>query len=229
MRNTATFVAIRPTRFCLAYAVTFGCIAYGQIADSAPDVVADIPVNYTESKAGSYTLPDPLKLNNGTPVTDAKTWFQKRRPEIVKLIEDNWYGKSPGRPKDLNFDVIEKDGPAFDGKAKRSQITIYFNKQRTGPKMDLLLYVPANGTGPVPVLLNMSFFANNLTVPTDPNVKVGRRWDRESRTQVAATPMQRRPDSGTAAPANRVMRGFPVEQFFAAGIGVATFNKDDLA
>ena len=88
MRNTATIPAIRPTRFWLAYAVTFGCIAYGQIADSAPDVVANIPVNYTESKAGSYTLPDPLKLNNGKQVTDAKIWFQKRRPEIVKLIED---------------------------------------------------------------------------------------------------------------------------------------------
>ena len=229
MRNTATIPAIRPARFWLAYAVTFGCIAYGQIADSAPDVVADIPVNYTESKAGSYTLPDPLKLNNGTPVTDAKTWFQKRRPEIVKLIEDNWYGKSPGRPKDLNFEVTENAAPAFDGKATRSQITIYFNKQRTGPKMDLLLYLPANATGPVPVLLNMSFFGNNLTVPTDPNVKVGRRWDRESRTQVAATPMQRTATGIAAPPANRVMRGFPVEQFLAAGIGVATFNKDDLA
>jgi hypothetical protein len=73
----------------------------------------------------------------------------------------------------------------------------------------------------VPLFLNMSFFANNLAV-ADPGVKVGRRWDRESRTQVAADPPQT-PRAGGAR------RGLPVEQFLALGIGVATFNKDDLA
>jgi len=39
----------------------------------APSVIADIPVNYDEAKVGTYTLPDPLKLNNGKSVRDAKT------------------------------------------------------------------------------------------------------------------------------------------------------------
>ena len=39
----------------------------------SPDSVAGIPVNYDESKTGTYTLADPLKLNNGKPVRDAKT------------------------------------------------------------------------------------------------------------------------------------------------------------
>jgi hypothetical protein len=191
-------------------------VAYGQIADSAPDVVANIPVNYTEAKAGTYTLPDPLKLNNGQTVRDAKTWFAKRRPEIRTLIEENWFGRSPGRPKDISFDVIEKDAPAFDGKAIRRQVTIYLTKDRTGPKMDLLIYLPANAKGPAPLFLNMSFAANNLSV-ADPGVKVGRRWDPKTRTQVAA--------DSPPTPA----RSLRVEQFIAHGIGIATFNKDDLA
>jgi hypothetical protein len=34
----------------------------------ANDVVAGIPVNYDESKVGTYTLPDPLLLLNGKQV-----------------------------------------------------------------------------------------------------------------------------------------------------------------
>ena len=88
----------------------------------------------------------------------------------------------------MTFDVFEKGTPAFDGKAIRRQVTIYFTKDRTGPRMELLVYLPARATGPVPVFLNMSFAANNLAL-SDPDVKVGRRWDRQSRTQVAAEPL----------------------------------------
>jgi len=46
-------------------------------------------VNYDEALVGNYTLPDPLVLANGKPVRDAKTWNEKRRPEIVHLFEEN--------------------------------------------------------------------------------------------------------------------------------------------
>jgi hypothetical protein len=215
---------MRSWKICLFWLLA--CVtAYGQIPDSAPDVVAGIPVNYTEAKVGTYTLPDALKLNSGKPVKDAATWTEKRRPEIRKLIEDNWFGRSPGRPKDMSFEVVEQNGKAFGGKAIRRQVTIYFDKQRMGPKMDLLLYLPADAKGPVPVLLNMSFFANNLSV-ADPEVKVGRRWDAKARAQVSADP------NSTVIPAAanaRNTRGLRVEQFISHGIGIATFNKDDLA
>ncbi len=211
----------------LVPAALLPCAAFGQIPDSPADVVAGIPVNYTEAKAGSYVLPELLKLNSGKPVTDAKTWRRERRPEIRKLIEQYWFGRAPGRPKEMTFEVVEKGAPAFDGKAIRSQITIHFTKDRTGPQMDLLVYLPANANAPVPLFLNMSFFANNLAV-ADTDVKVGRRWDRQSGTQVAAVPPPAGGARGAAAN-NRAARGLRVEQFIAHGIGIATFNKDDLA
>ena len=115
-----------------------------------PKPVAGIPVNYDESKVGSYRLPDPLVLANGKPVRDAKTWFDKRRPELVRLFEEDEYGRSPGRPAGMSFDVFEKDTPAFDGKGLRRQVTIRFAKDRTEPKLDLLIYVPAAARKPVP-------------------------------------------------------------------------------
>src|SRR5689334_15960657 len=82
-------------------------------------VVAGIPVNYDESLTGNYKLPDLLTLSDGKPVKDAKTWTEKRRPEIVKLFEENEYGRAPGRPAGMHFEVFDKGTPAFDGKALR--------------------------------------------------------------------------------------------------------------
>jgi len=188
-------------------------IAYGQIADYPNDTVAGIPVNYTEALAGTYQLPDPLVLNNGKPVKDAKTWTNVRRPEIVKLFEENQYGRAPGRPADMTFEVFDKGTPAFDGKATRKQITIYFSKDRSGPKMDLLLYTPARATKPSPVLLNVSFSANSTAVD-DPGVKVGEIWDPDHKK----------------IPANkgRSFGKLPIAKFIDAGYGIATFYYGDV-
>ena len=74
------------------------CAAMGQADKPPAPVVAGIPVNYDEARVGTYTLPDPLLLANGKPVRDAKTWNEKRRPEIVRLFEENQYGREPGPP-----------------------------------------------------------------------------------------------------------------------------------
>src|SRR5664280_2343636 len=154
--------------------------AVGQADRPPAAVVAGIPVNYDEAKVGTYTLPDPRLLSNGKPVRDAKTWNEQRRAEIVRLFEENQYGRSPGRPAAMSFDVFDKGTPALDGKAIRRQVTIYFSADKAGPKMDLLVYVPANAAGPVPLLLNLGFSANSSTV-NDPGVKVGEVWGRDKK------------------------------------------------
>ena len=80
--------------------------------------------NYDESKVGAYELPDPLKLADGTKVTDSATWLEKRRPEIVKLFETHMHGRSPARPADLKFEVTSTDPRALDGKATRKEISM---------------------------------------------------------------------------------------------------------
>jgi hypothetical protein len=154
--------------------------ATAQTASAPPKIVAGIPANYEETLVGSYTLPDPLRLLNGKAVRDAKTWYGKRRPEIVHLFEENQFGRSPERPAGIVFDVFDKGSPAFDGKAIRKQVTIYFSSDKSGPKMDLLLYLPAKAQQPAPVLLNISFSANSVTVK-DPGVREGEVWNKEKK------------------------------------------------
>jgi hypothetical protein len=175
-------------------------VALGQQAP--PAVVAGIPVNYDEAKVGEYKLPE-------LGAKDRKTWETRRRPEIVRLFEENEYGRAPERPKGMTFDVFDHGSPAFDGKATRTQVTIQF-----GPKhsADLLLYVPTGAAKPVPVLLNVSFSANSSTVD-DPGIKPGEVWGREH---------QRVP-----APKGGIGRMNPLP-FLQAGFGVATIYYGDI-
>src|SRR5947209_728637 len=113
-------------------------------APPPPAVVADIPVNYDEARTGTYTLPDPLILANGKPVRGARTWTEKRRPEIVRLFEENQYGRSPGRPAAMSFEVFDNGTPAMGGKALRKQVTVFFSADKNGPKEDIVIYLPAN-------------------------------------------------------------------------------------
>src|SRR6185437_15664248 len=106
----------------------------------APTVVAGIPVNYDEAKVGTYTLPDALILDNGKPVRDAKSWTNRRRPEIVSTFETQQYGKAPGRPLAESFDVFDKGTSALNGKALRKQVMIYLTPDHTGPAIQLLMY-----------------------------------------------------------------------------------------
>lgn len=178
-----------------------------------PTAAAGMPVNYDEAKVGTYTLPDPLRFPNGKPVRTLRDWTQKRRPEIIQLFEESQFGISPSRPAHMHFDVWEKGTPAFEGKALRKQVTIYFSEGTAGPKMELLVYVPAAIEKPVPVLLNISFSANSSSVD-DPGVKEGMVWDKNKHKVPAS-------------------QGFHfgkvnVLPFIEAGFGFATFYYGDV-
>jgi hypothetical protein len=205
------------------YLLVFSAIALQAQAPPTPEAkpVAGIPVNYDEAKVGTYTLPDPLKLNNGKPVRDAKTWYAKRRPEIVEMFETQQYGRAPGRPADESFDVFDKGTPALDGKAIRKQVTIYFSKDKSGfskdkswPKINLLIYLPAAAKKPVPMFFSINFGAVSNAVD-DPGVVPGEVWDPKTNTKIPA-------------PKGRGFGRLNVEPLLDAGIGVATFYYGDV-
>ncbi len=153
----------------------------------SPDIVAGIPVNYDESKTGTYTLPDVLTAADGSKITSAKAWYAKRRPEIVSLFETQQYGKAPGKPDGLAFEVYEHDAPAFDGKAKRKQVRITFTKDKTGPVLNLVIYTPAAAKKAVPTLLAINFSSNAATVD-DPGVAPGTIWSAKDHKRIPYVP-----------------------------------------
>ena len=71
---------------CLAAAATFTLagIALAQPKDTI----------YDEAQVPAYTLPDPLIMHDGTKVSDADAWRNKRRAEILRLFEEHVYGRA---------------------------------------------------------------------------------------------------------------------------------------
>lgn len=187
----------------------------GTVAKGSPDVVAGIPVNYDEGKVGTYTLADPLKLADGKPVRDAKTWNETRRPEIVRMFETQQYGVAPGRPADESFEITDKGTPAMGGKAIRKQVTIHLSKDPSAPAIHLLEYLPADAKKPVPMFFSINFGAIQSAVD-DPGIAPEK--IRDPKTNELVDP-----------PANaRSFGRINVTAFLDAGIGVATYYYAEL-
>ena len=174
--------------------------------------VAGIPVNYDEDKVGKYTLPDPLKLLNGEKVENAGEWYDKRRPEILRMFSEEQFGKSPDRSS-ASFKVVEKSAPAFDNTAIRRQVAIYFTDDTTCHKANLLIYLPADTNNPVPLFLTISFSPNSLLID-DPGIIKGMMWNRE----------------GKRIPVfeGKRLGSLDVSKFLSEGIGVATIYYGDI-
>jgi len=176
--------------------------------------------NYDETKVPKYTLPDPLVMRDGTKVASAKMWTSQRRPEILKLYEDHVYGRTPvGRPKGMTFEVKSVDQKALGGKAIRKEVTVYFTGKKDGPKMDLLIYLPADAKKPVPLFLGANFGGNH-TVHSDPAITLSTSWQRPGPGIVN----NKATDKTRGAAASR----WQIEEVLARGYGVATFYYGDV-
>ena len=119
-----------------------------------------------------YPLPD-MKA------TDAKNWRQVRRSEILQLFAEQVYGKTPATTAGVHFHVDSVDKEALDGQAIRKQITVFFTRDNKAPLMHVLLYLPADARGRVPVFVGLNFFGNE-TIVADPGIDLPEVWVRDT-------------------------------------------------
>lgn len=141
--------------------------------------------NIDESKATPYTsLPDPLLLKNGKKVTDAKTWWNKRRPEIVEDFDREIYGRVPKYTPKVNWEVVsttnEMNG-SFPVVTKKL-VGHVDNSSYPQIKVDiqLTLSTPANAKGPVPVIMEFGFiFPPGFTLPRDTSRNPPPTWQQQ--------------------------------------------------
>ena len=177
-------------------------------------------VNYDEAMVPKYTLPDPLVMQNGHKVTDAKMWQTQRRPEILKLFETYVYGKSPGRPREMTFKVFDVDPQALAGLATRKQVSVHFTGKEDGPSMDILIYLPNGTKKPVPTFVLLNFYGNH-SIHHDPGIKLSDRWMRDKGEGVVN-------HRATEASRGSQRSSYPVEKILARGCGLATIYYGDL-
>jgi hypothetical protein len=109
--------------------------------------------NYDEAKAGTFTLPELLVTQDGRKVTTIEQWEQIRRPEILKLFEDNVYGQVPKDFDNISFEITNEDKKAMDGKATLKQVAITVFRNQKSVTINLIIFIPNRVKHPVPVFL----------------------------------------------------------------------------
>ena len=83
---------------------------------------------YDEARVPAFVLPDPLVMTSGERVRDAKTWTDRRRPEILEMYRAEVFGRVPAGAPKPTFRVDSTDRQALNGRAIRKLVTITFGK-----------------------------------------------------------------------------------------------------
>ena len=115
--------------------------------------------NHDESKVPPWKfLPLPETLEE----------WEMERKNILKLFEEHIYGAVPPPPDKLEVRLLAEKHGALNGLAYRREIRIYckMNDGRVHD-FDMLLYVPENASGKVPVFVGLNFNGNQANTPDD--------------------------------------------------------------
>lgn len=154
-----------------------------------------------ESLVPDYTLPDPLVMADGTPVTDAATWRDQRRPQSLDLFRQHVYGYPPAAPGGLSAEIATRvESPSMI----RSEVNIQLGGDRA---MSLLIFRPngpLNGT-----FLGLNFRGNH-TVHPDPTIAITSSWVPE------------------ATPRGKAASRWPVDLVVGRGYALATVYAGDI-
>ena len=176
--------------------------------------------NQDESLVPKYALPELLVCADGTPVRAAATWEAKRRPELLELFREHVYGRMPGRPEGMHWQILD-DATALEGRARRRQIRVFLTATDAQPYFDLLVYLPANRTAPAPAFLGLNFKGNH-TIHADPAILLNTNWiENDQATHVVG-------NRATEESRGTRSRRWPVERILERGYALATIYYGDI-
>lgn len=197
--------------------------------------------NYDESKANPCPqLPDALTTKSGQKVTTSDQWWEQRRPEIVEDFEREVYGRLPKNIPQVAWTVKITDRE-FVGRIPviAKQLTGHVDNSAyplINVDINMILVVPANVKGPVPVL--MMFGRPSFPSPAQPPVEDMEKLNAAFKEMLikadpslkaifdkypAYSPVTRLPGPNFFAPPPAGDLP-PTEQLLAAGWGYATID-----
>ena len=132
------------------------------------------PYTTDERQVPPFTLPDPLRKNDGSRVSCAYEWMNFQRPRILDLFKKEEYGEILPRPDMMSFKVLSIRNDALGNTAVRKEIQLEF-AMRSGKKFSfvMLLYLPKNTAGPVPAFLGLNFKGNHNTTDEEDVMPTG--------------------------------------------------------
>ena len=177
-------------------------------------------VNYDENKVPSYTLPDPLVAADGSRISDAAAWTGKRRGEVLKLFQEQMYGRSPGKPDGISSRTIDST-LVLDGLAVRKQVVLTVEQNGKTLDIGVLLYLPAAATGPSPAFMGLNFNGNQ-SITDDPGLVLNANWMRPNEERGVVD------NRATEKSRGHAMSRWQVEKIVKRGYAVVTAYYGDI-
>ncbi len=179
----------------------------------------NINANYDEAKVPAYSLPDPLVVG-GDRIRTAEAWKANGRAQVLRLFESHMFGKTPGgRPPGMRFEVKSTDRQALAGTAIRKEVSVRFGASEDSPGMMILLYLPKEAKGRVPMFVGLNFSGNH-GVRSEPGITLSRSWMRNRSGVVDNRATEETRGAGASS--------WAVEKILARGYGLATVYYGDL-
>lgn len=172
------------------------------------------PTNTDERKVGEYSLPDPLRAQNGKRIRTASLWEKQRRAEILDLFEQHQHGRTPAGIPNVSYNLVEQSQIAMGGLSRRTQARITFPDIPDAPEIRVALNIPIETTGPVPTLLHISFTPNVLLLG-EAGIDTGMAWDSRKKIRI--------PDTEA-----RHLQDIDPQYFIERGYAVATVYYGDI-
>lgn len=105
-------------------------------------------------------LPDPLCTFDGSKVSSARDWMERRRPELIRLFEHYMYGYAPAGPVPMEFRQAGQ-GEAVGGKARWKRVGLFITEPAGVPPVDLLVLAPGRRAQPRATFLGINFNGNH--------------------------------------------------------------------
>src|SRR3984885_9306983 len=138
------------------------------------DANAPDHANYDEAVANPYPeYPDPLRMNDGSKVTTAAQWTNKRRPQIIEGFEREVLGRVPANTPAVSFLVKATENERI-GAVQVSATLLTGHLDNSGyPAVNVdfpvMLIKPVNHTGPMPLLIMFALGAPPFPSPVPPS------------------------------------------------------------
>ena len=126
-----------------------------------------IGANYDESIANvSVSYPDPLVTADGRKVKNARMWNNVRRPELLKLFEDEVYGHIPDNVPGVNWKVVKEEKVMTGTVPCISRRLEGVVDNSSCPEISVTIQAevvwPESATGALPVIVEYGFMLGGL-------------------------------------------------------------------
>ncbi len=176
---------------------------------------------YDGAQVPDYSLPDPLQIPGGNPVSTLDAWESLVKPAWRSLFEQEMYGIIPAEGVRLTVDLAYENPNAIDGLAHLREVRLRLERNGKVQDVYMLVLTPKQSDRATPAFVGLNF-AGNHTVVDDPGIRIPSGWVPNRRD------LGIEDNRASSAHRGKMNRRWPVRQILSRGVSLVTAYSGDI-